>query len=517
MDKFVTAEELLKLKAFSSKLKLITPECDLNREITHVTIMEAPDLYKWVSGGELVLTTWYAFSNNPKFQENNYRELCKKISAIGIKTKRFIKEIPKNIITIAKEEGVPIFEVKYDVKFRELVTIVNSQIQNYQTNMLIEVEEFYNRLLKHSLNNDNLDSLCKMLAIELQATVVCMGLEGNIYASAQRRSHSDAEMIKWCNTVRDNFPNSDDNYFEIGSLRCFKCFSRQTLIGILIIHSSNKLQEKHVIIAHQASMILSVKLWYVFETKEKLYRKLWDELIDYRDDNTAEIDLLLKKLKIFRDGNYYVCVIKKIPDIQAWEQLLFRFFNNYVMIDNSNHIVMLFNGKGFYSKVVKLQELLKEMNINMLIILTKPYENIGDTKNRYNLAMNTYALFNSANIDGIYQAENYMIYTIVKQKMESPEYEYINKKLLEPLEEYDRKFNTELLNTLYYAIICENIETASNELFIHPNTMRYRLNKIQHIIGKNYFNNIDRFFLLIVVMIWQNKNHNWSQKFSNRY
>ena len=151
--KMVTLNELLEIKDFAERVTLVNKHGNLNNQITHVTIMEGPDLHEWVTGGEFVLTTWYAFSKSPDLQEDGFKKLAPRISAIGIKTGRFINKIPLKILQLADQYRLPVFEVKTAVKFRELVQTITSEIQNYQTNMLIEVEKNYQKLIHTSLNS----------------------------------------------------------------------------------------------------------------------------------------------------------------------------------------------------------------------------------------------------------------------------------------------------------------------------------------------------------------------------
>ena len=165
--KMVTLNELLEIKDFAERVTLVNKHGNLNNQITHVTIMEGPDLHEWVTGGEFVLTTWYAFSKSPDLQEDGFKKLAPRISAIGIKTGRFINKIPLKILQLADQYRLPVFEVKTAVKFRELVQTITSEIQNYQTNMLIEVEKNYQKLIHTSLNSDDLASLVNVLGNQL--------------------------------------------------------------------------------------------------------------------------------------------------------------------------------------------------------------------------------------------------------------------------------------------------------------------------------------------------------------
>lgn len=160
----IVVGDLIQIKSFNEQLKLVTKKnAGINKTVSHVTIMEAPDFYEWVTGGEFVLTTWYAFSINPSIQIENFKKLAHNISAIGIKTGRFIQEIPQEIISIAEEYNIAIFEVATQAKFREIVQIISSEIQNYQTNLLISMNDYYQEIMHLSLCSDNVAPLLSLL------------------------------------------------------------------------------------------------------------------------------------------------------------------------------------------------------------------------------------------------------------------------------------------------------------------------------------------------------------------
>ena len=151
----VTIKQLQNIKWFNERAKLVNKHADLDKLVQHVTILEAPDLWEWCKGGEFVLTTWYAFSHNPELQDKNFEKLAQNISAIGIKTKRFINKIPQSIIDIADKYGVAVFEIKRDVYFREMNTVINNEIQNYTTNMLVELNGIFQEFMKKSVNENH--------------------------------------------------------------------------------------------------------------------------------------------------------------------------------------------------------------------------------------------------------------------------------------------------------------------------------------------------------------------------
>ena len=58
--------------------------------------------------------------------------------------------------------------------------------------------------------------------------------------------------------------------------------------------------------------------------------------------------------------------------------------------------------------------------------------------------------------------------------------------MLLKLLDYDRENQTDLMNTLYEYLDCsQNTQLAAERLFIHKNTLLYRLNKIRSIIDND--------------------------------
>ena len=86
-------------------MKLICGEQGLKNEIKGVTIIEAPDIVKFINGGELLLTGLYAFKSCSIEEFQNYlQELRKKeISCLVIKKGR----CDGFIIRVWRETGNP--------------------------------------------------------------------------------------------------------------------------------------------------------------------------------------------------------------------------------------------------------------------------------------------------------------------------------------------------------------------------------------------------------------------------
>ena len=170
----VTVEQIMNLEEIAQVAKLVAGHGGIKNQITFVTISEAPDFYQWVSGGEFVLSTLYAFKDHPEWRAPAYRELAQRgIAAIGIKTRRFVDEIPAELIQIADEYNLPLFEIERETKFRQIIQAITAELNNQQTNLLLEVERHYKELAEVALVSGDFEKYLRTFGRRRKCGVFC--------------------------------------------------------------------------------------------------------------------------------------------------------------------------------------------------------------------------------------------------------------------------------------------------------------------------------------------------------
>ena len=100
----------------------------------------------------------------------------------------------------------------------------------------------------------------------------------------------------------------------------------------------------------------------------------------------------------------------------------------------------------------------------------------------------------SANQLAHYENRNLMcyrdmgIYQLILPRLYSKGFQHYTRYTREVLLEHDRKYNSDLLHTLRTYVDCHGklVQTAER-LFLHVNTVRYRLNKAKELLGENDF------------------------------
>lgn len=136
----LTVRELLDLKE-SSNLTLISGAAGIDNEITGVTIIEAPDIVKFITGGELLLTGLYAFNSCSlaDYKKYVYELNMKKPGGIAVKTSRNVEDAETKINLLKKfteSAGIPLIEVPFDVSFQMIMSVVMEHIFNEEVTRL---------------------------------------------------------------------------------------------------------------------------------------------------------------------------------------------------------------------------------------------------------------------------------------------------------------------------------------------------------------------------------------------
>ena len=126
----IAVKELLALEYFKD-FYVVAGKRGLDREIQGVTILEAPDAFRWTVGKELVLSSGYVISQDPDcirraFEEGGFQ----KAAAMMIKRERYLAQIPEDIIALHDEYGVPLISMPFSVPWMEIMSQINVAVIN---------------------------------------------------------------------------------------------------------------------------------------------------------------------------------------------------------------------------------------------------------------------------------------------------------------------------------------------------------------------------------------------------
>src|SRR5699024_4736765 len=124
--------------------KVIAGKGGLERNISTVSVMDAPDIYNWMKGGEFLITTAYIMKGDPLELKDLVIKLDKNgASALGLKLGRFIMELPLEVKETADKLNFPIIYIPVSYAFTDVINPVLASIVNTQAKKLEMSEKIH--------------------------------------------------------------------------------------------------------------------------------------------------------------------------------------------------------------------------------------------------------------------------------------------------------------------------------------------------------------------------------------
>lgn len=514
----VTVGKVMEIEAFSQTATLVAGNDGINNVITYVTVTEVPDFYEWVTGGELVLTTLYAFQDRKDELILAYTELAKRgVAAFGVKVHRYFESIPVDIIAIANEYHIPLFEIKRETKFREVIQAISAELNNLQTNILIEVEGHYKELAKAALLSGDFTEYIRGFGRRKGGSVYCFQADLKLLGSYQKSSMGNAAQ-----DVREKlqqyFLNQKEvlDTVEYDGLHIFPCVTRGQALGYLVIVDADRLSEKHMLMASQLTTFLTMKLIDQLETEQKMLTSLLDEILYKRNLSEEELRerLVLHGLK--HQHMYQVIIVQERDEtdlplptsqIRIYCNKIKELLRDAIIIVKTNETVII--GVNEQPDDANPPRWLKNLgndvfsdSFPVVVGIGPSVANAKDIQSSYQIAKSTIKAGHVFGHGGVLYYAHFLARILLLRSVGTPEQEYLLSNIINPLVDQDKRYNTQILPTIEATMFADDLEQAATALFVHTNTIRYRLNKIKSITGHDFFTARGRYVITTAYLVY---------------
>lgn len=139
----------------------------LDRDVRGVNIVEVPDVWQWLEGGELLLSAGYVWQNDPEGLLDLVSKLeLARVSAIAFKLGRYLDSLPPEFLAEADEVGLPVIRLPADVAYREVFESLYGNL-NSGTTQLDVSREARQTLAHFSLDEQSIEKVVGSLARQL--------------------------------------------------------------------------------------------------------------------------------------------------------------------------------------------------------------------------------------------------------------------------------------------------------------------------------------------------------------
>ncbi|MDX6154199.1 PucR family transcriptional regulator [Marinococcus sp. PL1-022] len=130
------------------------------REIRQVNMMDAPDIVDYLQEDDLLVTTGYHYKDRPE----ELSVLIERMDAvgcagIGLKIERFLQKLPESVIEKADELQFPIIALPEDIGLGAMVNDMLNDMLSVRTRELREALNIHQRLTDHVMHGKGLTAL----------------------------------------------------------------------------------------------------------------------------------------------------------------------------------------------------------------------------------------------------------------------------------------------------------------------------------------------------------------------
>lgn len=173
------------------EIRLLAGEEALDTPVRWVHITELEDPTRWMSGGELLLTTGLQLTSPARQRAFVERLADHGLAALGFGVGFEHEQVPPALVEAARARDLPLFEVPYDLPFIAITETAFSRLVNEQYAILRRAIAAHERLERIVLAERGLDAVVGALATLIGGAVLVFDGRGALLARRRFRAVVD--------------------------------------------------------------------------------------------------------------------------------------------------------------------------------------------------------------------------------------------------------------------------------------------------------------------------------------
>lgn len=489
--------------------------------IDYITILELPEKnYNFKRNG-LVLSTFQAFKDIDSINEQITWLKTLGILGVGFH-KAHYKKVPQEVIQHCKRLNMPLFSIPVNVPYHKILDIFN-QLENEQLNLKnYEIYKINEKILESVFLEKDPGYIINLIGNYIKENIILLDSHMKIRSVWKEPVYSQKYMDKLTREITSihkeellktrffkreaQFTINNEKNKEL-KMNIIPLVSKKSFLGYLIINKTaldNFYNNEVIRMGIRAISMSSYKQSFGNNHLRLRDIKKFEILINNESNNLKESDFYIPISKL----SY--CLRVSFKDKEILEEA-FSSINTVFMEKNSNILTWIYNETiiAFLEKDEELKELIEilEMYSCHFIGLSAKYiETSLDEISKMNSQARTGMLSSIDNGKQISKWDDIGIEKLVFNIDELSLFKSLDEEILSPIIEYDRKKDGDLINTLTSALShFFNIKAISEELFIHPNTVRYRLSQINSLLSLD-INESSNFAIVMLAIKMYEKN-----------
>lgn len=515
--------------------RLISGEEGLDQEIKGVTIIEAPDIVKWINGGEVLLTGLYAFRSCSMEEFKNYiNELVKKkISALVLKRGKPVEGAEDKIeylIEFSRKHKIPVLEVPFEISFRDVMSRLMERLFNEEVTQLKYFKTTHDNFSALVLNSESidvaidhiLDVLTKLIGNPVAAfnrQLSCIGASGG----AERKVEIQKEAESYEPGIYSNYEYLKQKCGEYDQYIIKVKLNIRERLYLVITARNEPFDVMDSIAAESAVWALQFELvrqYSVAELEKKFQNDIMHNILNGKIDSISELQKNTSLLGVPINGCFRVIVFglkgedrdkkdfkSKISDTNLLSDAIACHVGNVKIYNDLDRVVVIKEvdkeqtqeeyREEIRGVVEDVQSYVTRYNKDMQVKagVGKVVEGIINLPESFKEATEAFTFVDIAgeiSEDGNSQVTLFSDLGIFKLLCQLDDLEQLLEYVPEGLQKlynYKKPQRDDLLITLKtYLDRNQNLSKTAQDLYVHYKTASYRIEKIAKITGVDFNN-----------------------------
>lgn len=490
----------------------LTGSKGLEKEVTGAIVMEAVDIEEWGRPGLLLLTSYFALESvTPAKMEAFFRH-AKKVGIAGFifKLDRLVSEIPPFFIHYCQKYEIPLIQINKQTRYEKIITEILESIINRNAYLLQNYYDIHQHFASLMLRQPGISQILDNLKNLIQMPVTLVEkVEGHIWGTDEAYHHL---------TVVKKEKLNSQQYMSLPYQQYTITYKEQEFAGeycALAVSIPNLGYEEYELIVHlldhtpkdidfvaieNAAVALQtelIKQYALRQNNQSRFNEMASDLLHGRFSNQEHIRETIQDLHLNPDKHYRVILFNfENQDKEASSFLPNRFADALI-----NHSKIEFPHLLYVSRIErviliaptdsisldeakrKVHTILDKIQSNALYSSFHVYTSVSNEVNVYQLQEGYRQAFDTQKIIHMIGEPN-----VVATYQDMGVYQiFVETGNLKSLERFIpdtiwklKATNLELLETLRVFIDTnQNYSDAAQILFIHPKTVRYRVDRLK--------------------------------------
>ena len=517
----VSVSTLLELPIFKG-YRIAAGHNGLSRPVrwVHIVAMPESDDYQWTKGGEIILSVAYGLQENTERQARIIPIMAEsQIAALVISMGHYLREIPPVMIEEANRLNFPIIEVPGDTLFVDITKAIFGTLESKQSAIQQQMRVIHETLTRVVLDGGKIQDVAEIIATFLNKSVTIESATFEVLAHA-RRGNIDPARRKSIESGRTS-PEVTNTLFNSGLYKQLlvereskhlnpipeiglelerivaPIIVSNTIIGYMwIIADHAELTELDHLVLEQAATTAALIIYKdraIYENMLALRGDFFNLLLqpDQVPPTWLESQAIAFDFQLERQYQVLLFSSRKATS-EELAQLLSLIDNQLrsvvkaLIVSREQQIVVVLqthntpNGKQIAQTIHTFLHLQERTLPDLTIGIGNAVKSYQEIVHSYEQAKEAISIAERLEILGMTEFSELGLFHWLQQLSNRVLEQNIFYVAIAKLAEFDQKHNKQLLSTLEIFLQCGgSIKEASELLFVHRNTLLYRLDRIE--------------------------------------